>query len=441
MGERYRNALGTHDMQKLLTDAFIRNIAPPATGRLQIADLREVGLRFRVTANNARSWSFVFRDPASAKSSRSTIGAYPDISLAEARARAAALRKQVAGGTNPIQARRIQRETAPTRTFEALADRYLVEHAERFKRPRSVEEDRRNLKLHVLPKWAGRQYADISRADIVELIEGLVTAGKPTLANRVQALISKIFSFAIDAGLPVAHPSVRLRRRGVERVGRRVLSDDEIRLFWANIVAPPVSPRTGLALRLALTTGARVSEIAGAARAEFEHITEPGRAVWTVPGERAKNGLPRILPLSEPARRTIVAALELIGDNAIRLFPSPGRDVPITGHALSVAMMRFGKSLTADRSTAAASWCVEPPSAHDLRRTLATRLASLGIAHEDIAAVLGHVLQGVTKRHYDTHDRLAEKRRALTLWGTSLTTILEHRPRDAGVVSLAKKQR
>jgi integrase len=429
-------------MQRALSDAYIRNLAPPASGRLEVVDLRCPGLSFRVTNNGARSWCFRFRDPKTGSTTRDTIGAYPDISLSQARARADAIRRQVAAGVNPVQARRTQREMAPTWTFEALADRYLIEHARRHKRQRSVEEDERNLRLHILPKWGARQYADITRADVVELVEGLVTADKPTLANRVQALISKIFSFAIDAGLPVTHPAVRLRRRGVERVGRRVLSDAEIRLFWANIVAPPVSPRTGLALRLALTTAARVSEIAGMTRAELEHITEPGRAVWTVPAERSKNGLARVIPLSEPARRTVVAALELIGDDRIHLFPSPGRDVPVSGHAFSVAMMRFGKSLSADRSAAAASWCVEPPSAHDLRRTLATRLSSLGIPQEDIAAVLGHVPQGVTRKHYDLHDRLAEKNRALTVWGTTLMTIIGNRPREAApVVPLTPKRR
>ena len=76
-------------------------------------------------------------------------------------------------------------------------------------------------------------------------MEGLVTAGKPTLANRVQALISSIYSFAMDADLVNGNPCSRLRRRGVETVGRRVLTDDEIRLFWPGIVRKPVLPASG----------------------------------------------------------------------------------------------------------------------------------------------------------------------------------------------------
>src|SRR5262245_31279415 len=167
---------------------------------------------------------------------------------------------QVADGTNPIEIRNAEREAAPTRTFQALADRYLKEHAERHKRPRSAEEDRRNLAVHILPKWAKRDFLAISRADVIEVIESIVSAGKHAAVNRIHSLISKIFSFAIDADLLEANPAARLRKRGIEKVGRRVLGDSEIRTFWRGIMLPPVSRQVGLALRLALLTAARASE-------------------------------------------------------------------------------------------------------------------------------------------------------------------------------------
>ncbi len=122
----------------------------------------------------------------------------------------------------------------------------MTEHAERHKR--SAPADRRNLNLHVLPRWRARRYDSLRRADLVELVEAIVEAGKPTLANRVHALISKIGSFAVDAGLLDANPFGRAAKRGAETVGQRVLADDEIRLFWRSIILPPVSRRVGLAL-------------------------------------------------------------------------------------------------------------------------------------------------------------------------------------------------
>jgi integrase len=149
-----------------------------------------------------------------------------------------------------------------TRTFGALADRYLKEHARRFKK--TAEADERALTVHILPKWRARPYHSIGRRDVIELCKGIVATGKPIQANRVQALVSKMFSFAVDADLLPANPCLRLRKRASEEARRRVLSDPEIALFWHRITTRPVSPRIGLALRLVLLTGVRVTEMAGA---------------------------------------------------------------------------------------------------------------------------------------------------------------------------------
>ena len=174
------------------------------------------GLEFRVTVNGARSWSFRFRNPKSGELTRATIGPYPTVTLAKARKQAEALRRQVADGENPVDRKRRNRDEARVKTFAALAERYLAEHARRHKR--SADADDRNLRLHVLPKWRKRRHDEIARADVIELVEGLVTAGKPVLANRVQALISSVFGFAMDADLVKGDP---LRAAPAARHGTR----------------------------------------------------------------------------------------------------------------------------------------------------------------------------------------------------------------------------
>jgi len=367
-----------------------------------------------------RSWTFRFRDPQSGKDARFTVGHYPDISLGEARKAADGLRAKVAKGINPIAAKRQDRREAASRTFEALSERYLEEHARRFKK--SADADERNLRLHVLPRWAKRRFDHIRRADVIELVEGLVKAGAPVQANRVQALISMIFSFAVDAGLMEGNPCTRLRKRGVETRGTRVLSDDEIRQFWQQAVLPPVTRKVGLALRLALLTGCRSGEVAGLARSELSDLDAPEKAAWVVPAARTKNGRAHYVPLSNIACETISSALKLISNDEEYLFPSPvDRGGPVTGHALTVAMRRMSDKMV---GKAAKSWNNDPPSPHDLRRTVATRLASLGVPEEDVAAILNHVRTSVTGRHYDQYQRAAEKRRALKLWDSQLKSIL-----------------
>jgi integrase len=418
-------------VRKALTDVLIRNLSVPAAGRIEVADIRTAGLSFRVTSKGAKSWCFRFRDPRSGKTSRATIGSYPDVSLAGARDRADTMRKLVASGDNPVTVKRRERDLATIKTFQALADRYLKEHARRHKR--SADADERNLRLHVLPKWRDRRYDEIGRSDVIELVESIITAGKQTLANRVQALLSSIFGFAMDADLVKGNPCARLRRRGVETIGRRVLSDDEIQLFWPRIVEKPVSRTVGLALRLVLLTGVRPGEAAGMARVELENVTYAGRARWLIPAERSKNRRPHLVPLSEMARQTVLLALELTSVHDEYLFPSPSvQGVPITAHALAVAMARFAKNLPAG----AKSWRADPPSPHDLRRTCSTRLAELGIAKEDRDAVLNHAPRDVGKKHYDLYEREPEKRRALELWASTLNTLVEKLKRTADVVPI-----
>jgi integrase len=412
-------------VRQILTDALCRT-KPPGNGRLEIADLRQAGLVLRITPNGARSFAFRFRHPHTRKTLRATIGGYPAVSLESARTRARTMAAEVEAGGNPIESKRAEREAAPTRTFEALANRYLKEHAERHKRPRSAEEDRRNLAVHILPKWSKRDFRTIRRADAIELIESIVSTGKHAAGNRVHALISKLFSFGLDSDLVEANPVARLRKRGTEKVGRRVLSDDEIRVFWRGIVLPPVSRPVGLALRLALATAARATEVAGARKAEFKNLDNPKLAAWIVPNERAKNRHDRFIPLSPLALEAVKAASELTSEADEFLFPlrRGHRRGPLDRHALASAMRRFAKSL---KEPAAKSWHAEPPTPHDLRRTVNTRLAQMGIAKEIRDRALGHVTRrnDVEARHYLVHEFQEEQRKAFGAWAAAIGRIIE----------------
>jgi integrase len=403
-------------MSRALTDATVRNIQAPSNGRLEISDPACRGLELRVTSTGAKTFAFRFRDRHSKRVERITIGRYPDVMLRDARLRADTLRRETAAGRNPATHRR----EASARTFAALADRYLVEHARRFKR--SADQDERNIRLHVLPRWARRDYAGIGRADVIALTEKLATAGKPVLANRVQALVSSIFSFAVDAALLQANPCLRLRKRGQEKAKTRTLSDEEIRTLWQRAVEPPVSRAVGLALRLVLLTGCRSSEVAGMTTTELE-ISDAGKVKsWTIPAARSKNGRAHYVPLSPLAGEQIAEGLALANGNAA-VFPS--RAGKVAGHALAVAMARIGAAVGAN------DW----PTAHDMRRTCATRLAAAGIPAEDVRAVLNHARADVTGKHYDLYDRAKEKTRALNRWAQIIAAILVPAP-ASNVVAL-----
>jgi integrase len=337
------------------------------------------------------------------------------VSLRDARRKADALRGEIDAGKNPAAHKR----QASERMFAGLADRYLSEHAKRFKR--SADADERNLRIHILPHWANRDFPGIERVDVIQLVERIITAGKPIAANRVQALISSIFSFAIDADLVKANPCTRLRKRAQEKAKTRTLTDEEIRTFWANVMLPPVSRAVGLALRLVLTLGCRPGEVAGMARSELEFDRHGVPVSWTIPAGRSKNGRAHFVPLSSLASDLITEALKLYGSSAF-VFPSPANRGAIAGHALSVAMARLSRGQP------------NSPTPHDLRRSCATRLSAAGVPAEDVAAILNHVRADVTGRHYDHYQRADEKRAALLRWSKILTAIIERQP--ANVIAL-----
>jgi len=400
-------------MRAILTDSACKT-KPPRTGRLEIADLRQAGLVLRVTSNGARSFAFRFRHPDTRKTLRATIGPYPATSLEAARKRAREMATQVADGKNPIEVRTVERQSAPTRTFQALADRYLIEHAERRKRPRSIEADKRNLRIYILPKWAARDFRTIRRADIIELIEGIISTGKHATANRVHSLISKLFSFAIDCELLEANPCARLKKRGVEHPRRRVLSDEEIAFFWNGCMRKPVTVQVGLALRLALLTAARASEVAQASKDEFKNLD--GEATWHITGARTKNKHDHAIPLAPLAVQTVKAALELTSDNDGYLFPSRlGHGKPIDRNALLTAMKRLGLNA----------------SPHDLRRTLNTRFAEMGVAKEVRDRALNHVgaLRDPEAKHYNVYEFQKEKRAAFNEWADAVAAIVGRQPK------------
>jgi integrase len=419
-------------MKRTLTDAFIRTLRAPSTGRLEINDTACRGLALRVTTNEVRTWNFRFTNAAGAVS-RMTIGRYPIISLADARLRADALRRDLSTGLDPVVALRQRKLEAQNKmkTFGHLAERYVVEYVRRETRPRTAEEYERNLTKHVLPHWADRNYDGITRADVVELVNRIARE-VPIAASRVATLIGQVFNFGIDVGVLQNSPAVRIRKPGKDVPRERVLTDDEIRLFWPRIIESPISRPVGLALRAALLLGLRAGEIAGLRRDELREFADKRKAAIELSGERTKNKRPLWLPLSPLAHATIAEALELSADDTF-IFPSFD-GAAIEAHALAKAMYRFGAGLTGSETK---SWRTERPTSHDLRRTLRTRLSALGVPREVCDVIMNHSPQDIGRKHYDWHLYADEKRQALDAWARTVQIILDGKP--ANIVTLKRK--
>jgi integrase len=377
---------------------------------------------------------------------RVTLGRYPDLSLATARETADAHRQAVAKGADPARDKRAAREEAEERSFGRLAERYLREHARRFKR--SADGDERNLNRHVLPKWRHRPFAEVKRRDVADLLESIVAAGTPVAAARVLSLVRKLFNFAISRGLLENNPATVIGKVAEERARERVLSDHELRLFWtATGGAGPFSRPVAFALRLALLTGCRAGEIAGLRRDEVFDLDDLAKARVVLPPARTKASRRHVLPLSPASIEVVKAALATCASTSF-VFGTrdPTEDAPISGTALTLGMRRLAAALAPHQKKphplaehpSAATWRADPPGAHDLRRTASTRLIEAGTSLDIVRRVLNHSAASgdILARHYNQADVSGPMRRALSIWAEELLRIVDGREAESVVVPI-----
>jgi integrase len=384
--------------------------------RQSFFDTKERGLCLRVSPQSTKankvkankSWWFVYR--AHGKPQWLLLGDYPTITLAKARALALTHRRAVkVDGQDPAAEKRAAKLPQPAVpgpfTFGDLADLYEKWAPGTKKTWRA---DVSKLTRYLRPAWGDLPLKTITRAHVHELLDQLVANGMTVGVNRIQALISHLFTLALDRSLVDAHPAVRMMKRFKERPSNRVLTDAELRAFWQGLDAQP--GRAADALRLRLLLGQRGAETAGMLWAE---INDAAR-LWELPGARTKNGRPHTVQLSDAAVALLARRRQGVPEDEPRVFPGLTRSAD---DYRALGVIHGGHY----------EW-------KDLRRTVATRLASLGVDEATIGRLLNHARHTVTAKHYNQHAYLDEKRRALELWDRELTRILSNTPVTARTV-------
>jgi integrase len=426
-----------------LTAQFIRGIKPPKSGRAEYWDQLTPGLCLRITPNGHGSWSYRYRPRESGKQNeRITFGTSHEISLAEARDRAARVRSAIVDGDNPQLTRRQKREEARNViTLDALADRYLTEYA----RPRkaSWKDDEQRL-VRVREALGHKEAASITRRELIGFLDEVKQAA-PVQANRIQSVLCGLFNWATESEILDANPIAGLKKRAKEIASTRTLSHAEIAVLWRALeVTKETSIEIATALRVLLLVGQRPGEVAGALQGEFKNIDDPRSARWELPAERMKARRPHVVPLAPMAR-------EMFSDMLVRrreegdkagLFVSRffGRQT-VARPALSRALQRVIAGLKAEDVEAIRSLQADPPSPHDFRRTVATGMAALGIAREDRLAVLAHQPSDIHGAVYDQYERLREKRLALEAWERHVAELLGLRsPEGAAILPMRRGQ-
>lgn len=425
-----------------LTSAFISGIVPPDKGATEYWDEITRGLCLRVypKIDNA-TWTFRYRPKSGVGYERITLGKLRDLSLGKAREKATGLRAAVNDGGDPQKERRIARsEAKQALRFDALATAFIEGYAKLNKASWKYDEI---LLKRPREAWGKRRPEELRRADVSALLLE-IAATAPVSANRTKTVLSKMFNWAVDVGHMPANPIAGMKRIVKEgKPKERVLADAEMRVLWEALEkAKDVTRDVADALRLLMLTGQRPGEIAGIEQVEIVDIGK-AEARIEIPAERMKARRSHVLPLAPMARTIVREALERRkeeGDvNALLASRYYDRDT-LARHSLSHALRRLIPALKVEGldAKAVASLQADPPTPHDLRRTVASGMARLGVGFEDRRAVLAHIADDVHGQHYDRYDRLAEKRRALALWESHVQTVIERGEPGDNVVPMRR---
>jgi integrase len=357
-----------------LTEKTIKNPKLPPKGYTLKWDDEVKGFGVRITAGGSVAFIFNYRTRGG-RMRRKTIGDVSEYSVEAARRVAKRYRHIVDEGGDPLATQEAERG-APT--FKRLAEEYIEKHLPK-KRPSSAKIDRQTIDNELLPVLRQRKVAEITFSDIDDL-HHKITKRAPYRANRVVALLSKMFSLAIKKGWRTDNPAKGIERNH-ESKRERYLSNDELTRLTEALAKYP-DQDVANAVRLLLMTGARRGEVLSAQWVQFD--LEQG--VWSKPSAHTKQKAIHTVPLSPPALELLAAMHASRDPNSPYLFP--GRDGK--GHRVDLK-----KPWPAICETAG----ITGLRLHDLRHSYASILASGGTTLLMIGKLLGHTQLSTTLRY------------------------------------------
>ncbi|EAC0076196.1 site-specific integrase [Escherichia coli] len=393
------------------------------------------GLRVSCGATGVKSFFYRYTSPLTGKLAQVKIGNFPQTSLAAARLKLHELKLLRQEGRCPateLKKDKIQRAIEAEQakiselTVQGLVELYLTERIEDRKtkdgkvipgarKPKGQAEVRRTLYGDAVKSLGARNAAEITRQDVINLINGIVARGATVQAGNVLRELSLAYEFAIGLGRfddSFANPALlaksSLRQTRIKLTngrGTRVLSEDELAKFLNWLPGSAYTPTIKNVLRLTLWTGCRTGEVCNMAWKDVD--LEKG----TIHLRETKTGVERYVQLSDQAI-DFLKVLRLTSDKY--LFPSQATKKPIQQKYLTENSWRLRES---GQMLDIPHW-----TPHDLRRTVRTGLSRLQCPNEVAEAILGHTRGGV-EGIYNLYKYDAECRKWLQVWADYLDKV------------------
>jgi integrase len=400
-------------MAMALTDTAIRTAKSGETDR-KLAD--EKGLYLLVTATGSKLWRLKYR--VDGKEKKLVLGAYPEISLKDARTARDAARKVAQSGGDPAIAKRegrIAKRIASANTFGAIAEEYIAKLEAEQKAEVTIGKTRWLLSK-LAPSLGTRPIAEITPQELLAVLRVSEKAGKRETARRLRSFASRVFRYAVATARASLDPAQPLAGALVSPVARHhaaITDAVELGALLRSIESYAGQPVTKLALLFSAHVFQRPGEIR---QAEWQEIDFDG-AVWTIPAARMKQRQPHRVPLSRQALAILHEAHGLSGVGRF-VFPKLGSPLkPMCENAINGALRRMGYG--ADTMTA-----------HGFRSTASSLLNESGKWNPDaIERSLAHADANQVRAAYHRGAYWPERVEMAQWWSDRLDAL-----RDGGTI-------
>jgi integrase len=417
----------------ILTD---RMCEKRVANRVKFYDRKCPGLYVSITTAGVATFSFKFTDPATGKQRTGWLGVYNPETFTVEDARSKVYGLKGMGGDTLAETFREQKAEKAKRgktVDEIIEERIewmktLVRKPDGEMRPRI--ETWGNVASHlwrfITPRLGKKIASEVTKHDIATLSNDLVAGklGVPSVANarHMRRAASGLFNWAAEAGRDyvTASPCINLPKLDPEHPRTRVLTEDEIRIFWHGLDRNdlPWDRKTRLALKFELVTMLRSGELLAAHRDELFDLDGDG-ARFEVPLKRVKKRRVIQQPLSDLAVQIIKEALS--SDKQQFVFASPVGGQPMNRKVMATALRGTKVKGKVKTPGICALLGLRPFTPHDLRRTAATLAGDLGFDDAWIAKCLDHAaskkqeqtVPSVTGKVYNHSKRMKEKRAVL----------------------------
>jgi integrase len=308
----------------------------------------------------------------------------------------------------PERTRRLQDGTQPggktvNDVLDQFVDRYVKKEAN-LRSAKMIEDQLKRLVKPRIGKLPIHGEGRIRRSHVVDMLDEIADEHGPVMADRVLAYVRKGFNWYALRDDDFEPPVIRgmARTKPKDRSRKRVLADDEIRDLWAGLEKVSEPACFAPFVKSLLLCATRRNE------SSDMHSTELDGDLWTIPGERYKNKLDHVVPLTPAARALIGEKPKKAKGNAWFMFSTTDGTKPFSGFSKAKRDLdaKIAEIRNREERPPMPAWTF-----HDLRRTARSLMSRAKVPADHAERCLGHVIGGV-RETYDRHEYLEEKRAA-----------------------------